>query len=303
MVVPLNAVVARSLWTAAVVIVLFGSSPAPPTLYGDEPIVISAAHVKLIQQAEIPALQPGLLLQLEAREGRSFEAGETLARTDDREARLDLAKARVELAIAERQAASDEDLRTAEKEYEVAARNLDRAKRSIDKFEGSISDADKDQYELKATTTKNAVEKARAERDLAKLNVDVRKNQVDLAQARLDRHRLQAPFAGLVVDVRNHVGEWVEPGETVLRLIRLDRLRAEGFLPADVARPELVGCRTRLRMSGSKRIYYGEVVFVSPEVDPVTKQVRVYAEIDNADRKLRPGVNAQLSIDPNSSRR
>jgi multidrug efflux pump subunit AcrA (membrane-fusion protein) len=39
-------------------------------------------------------------------------------------------------------------------------------------------------------------------------------------------------------------------------------------------------------------------VFVSPEVDPVNGQVRVWAEVENRDGQLRPGVHGKLSIGP-----
>jgi macrolide-specific efflux system membrane fusion protein len=37
-------------------------------------------------------------------------------------------------------------------------------------------------------------------------------------------------------------------------------------------------------------------VFVSPEVDPITGQVRVWAEIDNREARLRPGQPARMSV-------
>ena len=40
----------------------------------------------------------------------------------------------------------------------------------------------------------------------------------------------------------------------------------------------------------------GEVVFVSPEVNPVNGQVRVWAEVVNRDNRLRPGLQGTLTI-------
>ena len=44
------------------------------------------------------------------------------------------------------------------------------------------------------------------------------------------RRKIFAELSGIVVEVNRHPGEWVEPSETVFRLLRMDRLRAEGFL-------------------------------------------------------------------------
>ena len=44
--------------------------------------------------------------------------------------------------------------------------------------------------------------------------------------------------------------------------------------------------------------FEAKIGFVSPEVDPVSHQVRVWAEIDNADGLLRPGQQGRLEILP-----
>ncbi len=45
-----------------------------------------------------------------------------------------------------------------------------------------------------------------------------------------------------------------------------------------------------------KSSFAGQIVFVSPEVDPITGQVRVWAEIDNKDSRLRPGQPAKMVV-------
>ena len=42
--------------------------------------------------------------------------------------------------------------------------------------------------------------------------------------------------------------------------------------------------------------YSGEIVFATPEVNPVTGQIRVWAEADNIDGLLRPGVKGCLRV-------
>ncbi len=40
------------------------------------------------------------------------------------------------------------------------------------------------------------------------------------------------------------------------------------------------------------------MVFVSPEVDPVNGQARIWAEVENRGGELRPGLHGKLSIAP-----
>jgi multidrug efflux pump subunit AcrA (membrane-fusion protein) len=44
--------------------------------------------------------------------------------------------------------------------------------------------------------------------------------------------------------------------------------------------------------------YKGRVVFVSPEIDPANSQVRIWAEIDNPQLHLRPGLRGVMTVEP-----
>ncbi len=100
--------------------------------------------------------------------------------------------------------------------------------------------------------------------------------------------------------IRGRVGEWVEIGAPVLRLVAVDKLRAEGFLPVEQASAELVGKRvTFVSTVGQQTMQAtGELRFVSPEMDPVTRQVRVWAALDNTDGAFRPGQQGTMTIEP-----
>ena len=107
-------------------------------------------------------------------------------------------------------------------------------------------------------------------------------------------------MSGLVTEVKRHKGEWVEPGQSIVRILRLDRLRAEGLASAELLGCDLHGRPVALKVEqeGKPVEFTGKVVFVSPEIDPVNGQVRVWAEIDNKDGKLRPGQPVKMVISP-----
>jgi macrolide-specific efflux system membrane fusion protein len=104
----------------------------------------------------------------------------------------------------------------------------------------------------------------------------------------------------VVVQVQRHRGEWVKPGEVVVRILRLDRLRAEGFLRADQWSDDLQGCQGRVLVDLPKAPgaeFPAKVVFVDPEIDPVNSQVRVWAEVENRGLRLRPGMKARMALE------
>ncbi len=86
----------------------------------------------------------------------------------------------------------------------------------------------------------------------------------------------------------------------MLRILRLDRLRAEGFVQTRDLERELLDAPVKVRVAAPGKPeaeYAGRVVFVSPEIDPVNSQVRVWAEIENPQLDLRPGLRATMTID------
>jgi macrolide-specific efflux system membrane fusion protein len=126
----------------------------------------------------------------------------------------------------------------------------------------------------------------------------IKANELDTARLRLQLHQIQAPIAGVVVEVKRRQGEWVEPGMPLLRILLMDRLRVEAFCNAAELSNVKVGKPIKLRVGrdGGATEYPGSIMFVSPEVNPVNGQVRIWAEVKNEGGHLRPGMNGSLLI-------
>lgn len=260
---------------------------------------IDSVVLRPLQAAEVPAQQTGLLKKISVEEGQHVEENEILATLDPLEAHLAVVRARLERAQAEKKANNQISIQYAVKALEVAEAELRRSRESIEKFAKSISQSQLDVERL--TVEKLMLEKQQAEHELAleKFGLQLRQTELEAAQAVLEKHRLRAPFAGAVVLIRGRVGEWVEIGAPVLRLVAVDKLRAEGFLPVEQASAELVGKQvTFVSTIGQQSMRAtGELRFVSPEMDPVTRQVRVWAALDNTDGAFRPGQQGTMTIE------
>ena len=170
----------------------------------------------------------------------------------------------------------------------------------MERFHKSVSATELDQLRLTTEKALLEIEQAELEQSIARLTVRQKETELEAARLKLDRHRLIAPFPGMVVQIKKHRGEWLNPGDAVLRIIRLDRLRVEAFVPAADFTRELQGRRVTLlvasQRAGPSR-FEGTIVFVSPEVNPVNGQVRLWAEVDNQVLLLRPGQSATLIIE------
>lgn len=283
----------RAAWLLAALAVL-----AVRPAVGDE-IEVSSVLIKLIEQVEVPAREAGVLQAVPVREGQMVAEGEPLAQIDDAAARFELRKAQLELDGARKVAESDVKVRYAIKSAQVAKTELDRALASEKRLAESVSDSELDQLRLVAQRTQLEIEQAELDLDVARSARELKENDVRTAEHAIEQRKITAPLGGFVAEIHHHRGEWVQPGEPVLRMLRLDRLRAEGLVDASAVRDDLNGRPVRLTVKGDDEatVYRGEVVYVSPEIDPVAGQVRVWAEIDNPDFKLRPGLHGSLVIE------
>ena len=115
----------------------------------------------------------------------------------------------------------------------------------------------------------------------------------------IKRRRLVAPFdAAVVVELKKHVGEWVQQGEPVMRLVRMDRLRVNGGLDAKDFHPaEIKGRPVQVVVTlpnNREERFSGTIVYVKPMVEGKMFQVR--AEIQNRPLNkgwvVYPGMNA-----------
>ena len=106
---------------------------------------------------------------------------------------------------------------------------------------------------------------------IAGLSQQLKENDYLAAQQKVKQHRITAPLAGVVVQVHRHRGEWVKPGEVVMRILRLDRLRAEGFVKLEHGIDDLQGRPVRVIVdlpNAPVAEFPGKVVFVDPEDRP-----------------------------------
>jgi RND family efflux transporter MFP subunit len=281
-----------------IALVIAGCLPAPRSAAA-ETMRIDDAVLKLIEHVELPAKEPGPLAELSVREGDVVELGRQLAAVEDAEASVAVSKAESELAIARTKSENDVAVRFARKAHEVAAAEYRRALESVEKFQKSVSQTELDQLRLTTEKALLGIEQAELEQAVARLGMRQKEAELEAARLKLGRHRLVAPFASMVAEIKRGRGEWVGPGDTVLRLARLDRLRVEAFVPArgfagrrgqPVAILVDVPGRGRVQSSAT-------LVFVSPEVNPVNGQVLIWAEVDNQDLLFKPGQPATLEIE------
>ncbi|PQO38944.1 hypothetical protein C5Y96_03470 [Blastopirellula marina] len=264
-------------------------------------IEVSATLLKIIESVEIPAQQSGVLKMVKAQEGTIVDRGEVIAKIDDEEKILEVEKAKVDFDIASREAKNDVNIRFARKSLEVAAAELMRSEEALSIAEKSVSQTEMDRLRLLVEKSRLEIEQSEEKTAIAKLTAQLRDAELQIVKTQLKKHQIESPIQGMVVAVFRRSGEWVETSDSVVKVVRIDRLRAEGFIRNEEAMIELIGSKATVTVEIPNRepIHVeGEVTFVDPEVDPVNGQVRVWVDLENEDLKLRPGLRASMTIQP-----
>jgi Cu(I)/Ag(I) efflux system membrane fusion protein len=108
---------------------------------------------------------------------------------------------------------------------------------------------------------------------------------------------IPSPTSGVVLTKRAVQGVRVIPGEPLFEIANLERV----WVLADVYESELafVGLGTPATVTLSYlpgRTFTGNVTFVSPTVDPMTRTAKVRVEVDNRDGALKPDMFADVVI-------
>lgn len=142
------------------------------------------------------------------------------------------------------------------------------------------------------------LEQAQGTEQADRLAIETLRTALRIAEARLQRRQLRAPFDAVVVDQMRFTGEWVEAGESVLVIMRRDRLTVEGFVKPAQSAVIRTGMPVQFVRTEGNKLSAGEgrVVFVSPAIDAVNQNVRVRATVDPARSSLTAGEIVEMRI-------
>jgi macrolide-specific efflux system membrane fusion protein len=262
-------------------------------------VEVESVVVNLIAEVEVAAEESGPLVELAVTEGTRVKTGDRLGRLDDRDAALQVARAEIAFRHATEQAKNKVKLLQAEETLKLTRLELDRATSANQELARVVSESQLSKLRLEVRRAELDVEQASEDRSAAARAVEAAANELAMAQRARERRQILAPMDGVVVDVRRRVGEWLEPGKFVVRLVRDDRLRAAGFVKLEQLTAPLEGQPATLlvELSGAKTTAFtGRVTFVSPEANPINRQVKLIAEFDNRDGRLRAGLPARMSV-------
>ncbi|HEV7278813.1 MAG TPA: HlyD family efflux transporter periplasmic adaptor subunit [Pirellulaceae bacterium] len=269
------------------------AQPSSPTL--------DRCQVTVIDEVHLSAKEAGTIVEMPLREGMSVAKDALVAKIDDRQAQLDYKAAQKEWELALETAEDNSAVLLADATLKVSEDRLDRSKTIAST---SAVFGERDIRELRLTVKRDQIgcEKARHDQKLASMTADVKQMVVEAAKEAVSRRWLFAPFDGVVAETFRNPNEWAEPGEPLLRLVRMDRVYVDGLIRVNAFDPsQLVGkpATVTVVMGGDRPVeFIGTIATVNPVVE--NNAYRIRAEVENRQVSqywlLRPGMDASMTI-------
>lgn len=159
---------------------------------------------------------------------------------------------------------------------------------------------DQKNYQTLASKVKRyqdlAVEGLVSQQELEDLQNALTSAESSLRETRLqlDKCTPRAPLAGIVDRLDIDRGEYVDPGRVLLRLVRIDQLKAVTEIPEKDVPFLQVGQEVKIVpariLSGPGQALSGRIVHIAYSADDATRTYRTTIMIDNSSGKLRPGM-------------
>ena len=262
------------------------------------PVVIKNSLVTLSKSVNVPVEQAGVLTELLVREGQLVKRGQLIGKLDDSDLLLQIERAETEKQIAVMAAESQIDIEYARKSRDVASADLRRSEQANLRVANTVSVAKIARQTLERDRTMLQLQKAERDYRIAGLKAQLAQKDIDVARSQLRKTQVLSPAGGMVVAVKSEPGEWVEPSQTLITVVRVDRLRVEGFVKAETARLVKVGMPVEVKFKEDwvSDKFTGKIVFVNPEANPHNMTIQIWAEIENTNQVLLPGLRGDIHV-------
>lgn len=161
--------------------------------------------------------------------------------------------------------------------------------------------ADRQLAEINATRARGLY----AEKLISAFDRDVRETDLQRARAaeanlrlKIAQKSIRAPFAGALGIRQVDIGQYIEPGDPIVRLEGREKMVVDFPVPQQ----QLGNLRVKQPVSVQVdawpgQAFRGAIEAIEPQVERDTRNIRVRAAVDNPEGKLLPGMFARIAIE------
>ena len=121
--------------------------------------------------------------------------------------------------------------------------------------------------------------------------------QLMSARIRLNDTTIKAPFDGVLGFRQISLGAYVRPGDVITSLDDLSRVKVDFTIPerflTTISVEQMINATSTAYDS---EVFRGKITSIAPRIDPITRTLKIRAEISNKENKLRPGMLLRVKI-------
>lgn len=136
----------------------------------------------------------------------------------------------------------------------------------------------------------------KASLDKDKASLDQARAQVEKIKATIALKTIRAPFTGRLGIRQVNLGQYLGVGTTIVALQSLDPIYVNFSVPANQAPRLGSGQEVEVQVEGLDGKYEGTITSIDSRVDANTRNILVQATIRNRDKKLLPGMFADVIV-------
>ena len=215
-----------------------------PASTNNQPVFLDNSLVTVIKDVDVPAQEAGVLVKIYVEEGEAISVGSDavpptpLAQIEDKDARLRLKVADKRVEEATLNAEDDVNVRFAQASSAVA-----KAEHEINiqlKAKGAVSESEFRRSQLQADRGDLQIEVALKEQKIATFQKEQAMAEKEAVSNELSRRAVKATLNGKVEKLYHAEGEWVNPGDPIMRVVQLDELKVQSFIDARMYPPAAI---------------------------------------------------------------
>ena len=138
---------------------------------------------------------------------------------------------------------------------------------------------------------------SKSDYDINKASLDEAKSAVDAKKAVIAKKRIVAPFSGQLGIRKVNVGQYLDPGASIVPLQQLHPIYADFSVPERYLGNLSVSQTVNLSVRAyPKQTFTGVISAINPGIDEGARSVKLRATLENPGRLLRPGMFTDVQV-------
>jgi membrane fusion protein, multidrug efflux system len=165
----------------------------------------------------------------------------------------------------------------------------------LDRFRAMIEFARRELDRMESITDRRAISQTAV--DEAKRRLDEARAEITRTEALIAQKLIRAPFDGVLGVRKINVGEYLQPGQSVVTLTNLDKLYANFTVPEQVLGQLGNGQPVDVTADAfPERPFRATISTIEPQVAVETRTLTVQATLANREHLLRPGMFVAVRV-------